>query len=165
MRRAVIPGYQFAPRQARVSVFDRLLSDDDAGQAADSLDMVRNAVHRDLEALLNAHRPWRNVAAHFPHLRLSSFCYGLPDFTSGALNQPEPRELLRRDVETTIRRMEPRLTQVQVHLADEADRLRAFLRLRIEALLKVEPIIAQVSFDTMVDVSTAEMTLQLRPGG
>ncbi|MCB8876982.1 type VI secretion system baseplate subunit TssE [Acidisoma silvae] len=164
MRRLDIAGKRTASQIARASVLDRLLGDDDLDPDADGLDRLRDAVRRDLEALLNAHRPWRKAPAHLHQLRLSGFAYGLPDFTSGALNQPEPRELLRQDVETTIRRMEPRLTQVIVHLADEPDRLRSFLRLRIEALLRVEPIVARIAFDTVIDVTTADMALQLRNG-
>ncbi|MCB8881041.1 type VI secretion system baseplate subunit TssE [Acidisoma cellulosilytica] len=165
MRRLALAGHQATARQPRASVLDRLLGEDDADPMADRLDSLRDAVRRDLESLLNAHRPWRNVPAHLHQLRLSSFAFGLPDFTSGALNQPEPREFLRRDVENTIRRMEPRLTQVLVYLADEPDRLRSFLRLRIEAMLRVEPIVTRIAFDSIIDVSTADMTLQLRQGG
>ena len=164
MRREVAAGSHASSRRVRVSVLDRLLADSDSDPTADALHSLRDAVHRDLEALLNAHRPWRSVPSHMDHLRTSSFSYGVPDVTSGAFNHNEPREALRRDIETTIRRMEPRLAQVHVHLADDADRLRSVLRLRIEALLKVEPIVARIAFDTVVNVATAEMVLQLRNG-
>lgn len=164
MRRLVATGGHAAPRRVRVSVLDRLLGDGDGDPGAGDLHSLRDAVHRDLEALLNAHRPWRSVPAHLDYLRFSSFQYGLPDFTSGELNHHEPREALRHEIETTIRRMEPRLAQVRVHLADEPHPLRTVLRLRIEALLQVEPIVARIAFDTFVNVSTTEMVLQLRNG-
>jgi type VI secretion system protein ImpF len=164
VRRVASTGSYAAPRRVRTSVLDRLLGNNEGDAVADGLSTLRDAVHRDLEALLNAHRPWRSVPAHMDHLRMSSFHYGVPDFTSGALSHHEPREALRRDIETTIRRLEPRLAQVHVHLADEPDRLRTVLRLRIEALLQVEPIVARIAFDTVVNVATAEMVLQLRNG-
>ncbi len=162
MRRTLPGGSRATPHQVRSSVLDRLLGD--ADPVPDALGVLRDSVHRDLEALLNARRPWRTVPVHLRHLRVSSYHYGIPDFTSGALNRHEPREALRQDIETTIRRMETRLTQVHVHLVDEPDRLRNVLRLRIEALLQVEPVVARIAFDTVVDPSTAEMILQLRNG-
>jgi type VI secretion system protein ImpF len=164
VRRVGAAGSYAASRRVRTSVLDRLLGDSDSDPTADALRSLRDAVHRDLEALLNAHRPWQSVPAHLRHLRMSSFHYGVPDFTSGALNHHEPREALRQDIESTIRRMEPRLAQVHVHLADEPDRLRSVLRLRIDALLQVEPIVARIAFDTVVNISTAQMVLQLRNG-
>jgi type VI secretion system protein ImpF len=117
-------------------------------------------VHRDLEALLNARRPWRSVPDTTPALRLSPLGYGMPDFTAGAFNERRQREALRLEVEETIRQFEPRLTQVQVQLADDGDLLRATLRLRIDALLRMDPAPEPIVFDTVVDTTTSDVTLR-----
>ena len=166
-----------APREAgreisrRVdgSVLDRLLGDPaptpDPRAGRDPLGELRQAVHRDLEALLNARRPWRSIPSGCAAAQGSSLSFGVPDFTSGGLNHRDDREALRHEIELTIRRHEPRLTQVKVRLRDEPDRLRAVLRFRIEAVLRVEPMVAPIAFDTAVHAATAAMVLQLQGGG
>jgi len=121
---------------------------------------LRRAVHRDVEALLNARRPWRSIPAGFPALRHSPLGYGISDFTAGAFNDRRQREALRAEIEEAIRRFEPRLTQIQVQLADDGDLLRTTLHLRIEALLRVDPAPEPITFDTMVDTTTADVTLR-----
>ncbi len=160
-------GQREAPRRVLGSLLDRLLDDaalPDAHTARDPVGELRGAVHRDLEALLNARRPWRAIPSGCAAAQGSSLSYGVPDFTSGALNHREEREALRHEIELTIRRHEPRLTQVRVRLRDEPDRLRAVLRFRIEAVLRVEPVVAPIAFDTAVHAATAAMVLQLQDG-
>ncbi len=151
---------------ARISLLDRLMDAepdrprDPPVSAAQSLALLRRAVHRDVEALLNARRPWRSVPAGFPALRQSPLGYGISDFTAGAFNDRRQREVLRAEIEEAIRRFEPRLTQIQVQLADDGDLLRTTLHLRIEALLRVDPAPEPITFDTMVDTTTADVTLR-----
>ena len=153
-------------RPAQISVLDRLIDPEpdrrtDAPMTAvETVDRLRRSVHRDLEALLNARRPWRSVPDTLPALRLSPVGYGIPDFTAGAFNDRRQREALRIEVEEAIRRFEPRLTQIQVQLADDGDLLRNTLRLRIEALLRIDPAPEPIVFDTMVDTTTADVTLR-----
>jgi type VI secretion system protein ImpF len=153
-----------APHPARRPLLDRLIDPesgaDSSPSAAESVELLRRSVHRDLEALLNARRPWRSVPDTTPALRLSPLGYGMPDFTAGAFNERRQRDALRLEVEETIRRFEPRLTQVQVQLADDGDLLRATLRLRIDALLRVDPAPEPIVFDTVVDTTTSDVTLR-----
>ena len=165
-----LPVARDTTRRLQSSVFDRLLDTETGlhpgiGQGPvriDELAALRMSVHRDLEGLLNAQRPWASVPPGLTALRLSGLQYGVPNFTSGALNRREERESLREEIETTIRRFEPRLSQVHVRLVDEQDRLRSTLRLRIEALLRVEPVVVPIAFDTTVNATTAEMVLHLQ---
>lgn len=151
--------------QARVSasLLDRLLdahpdqARDRVPSAADTVARLRAAVHRDVEFLLNARRPWRSVA--WPALRTSPLGYGISDFTAGAFNDRREREVLRAEIEDAIRRFEPRLAQVQVQVAEDASPLRATLALRIDALLLMEPLPEAISFDTLIDTTTADVTL------
>ncbi|MGE4047930.1 MAG: type VI secretion system baseplate subunit TssE [Acetobacteraceae bacterium] len=158
-----------APLRARLPLLDRLL-DEAPGQAADAplspseaMATLRASVRRDLEALLNSRRRWQSWPAHLEELPLSAVGYGLPDFTAGALNDPARREWLRREIEATIRRFEPRLTALHVAALDSHNALEPRLRLRIEALLHAEPAEEPVTFETLVDATTAEVIL--REGG
>ncbi|WP_395673091.1 type VI secretion system baseplate subunit TssE [Inquilinus sp.] len=153
-----------ATHPARRPLLDRLIDPesgvDSSPSAAESVELLRRSVHRDLEALLNARRPWRSVPDTTPALRLSPLGYGMPDFTAGAFNERRQRDALRLEVEETIRQFEPRLTQVQVQLADDGDLLRSTLRLRIDALLRVDPAPEPIVFDTVVDTTTSDVTLR-----
>ena len=126
---------------------------------AESQAQLRRSVHRDVEALLNARRPWRSVSDPLSPLRQSPLGYGLPDFAAGAFNDRRQREILRKEVEDTIRRFEPRLAEVEVHLVGEPDRLHTTLQLRIQALLRLRPDPEPILFDTLIDTTTADVTL------
>ena len=153
-------------RAGLASVLDRLLDDrpdqhrDRPQSPAEAVTRLRAAVHRDIEALLNARRPWRSVPASWPLLRTSPLAFGIPDFTAGAFNDPLEREQLRLEVEEAIRRFEPRLSQLEVHVAEDILPLRSTLTLRIDALLLTQPQPHPISFDTLVDTTTANVTLQ-----
>ena len=92
-------------RPAQVPLLDRLIDDEPARgrdqpvSATETVERLRRSVHRDLEALLNARRPWRSVPDGLPELRLSPLGYGIPDFTAGAFNDRRQREVLRGEIE------------------------------------------------------------------
>jgi type VI secretion system protein ImpF len=150
--------------RAGASVLDRLLdahpdqARDRPLSAAETVAQLRAAVHRDVEYLLNARRPWRSLT--WPALRTSPLGYGISDFTAGAFNDRREREVLRAEIEEAIHRFEPRLAQVQVQVAEDISPLRATLMLRINALLLVDPLPEAISFDTLIDTTTADITLR-----
>jgi type VI secretion system protein ImpF len=128
--------------------------------ASETVRELRNAVRRDVEALLNARRPWRSVPDRYPVLRLSPLGYGIADFTAGAFNDRKQQEKLREEIETAMRRFEPRLSGVHVLLFEDPAPLKATLALRIDALLQMDPAPEPISFDTMVDTTTANVVLR-----
>jgi type VI secretion system protein ImpF len=148
------------------SVLDRLLDArpeetlDRPRTAREAVSEVRDALRRDIEALLNARRPWRSVPDRHSALRLSPLGYGLVDFTAGAFNDPREREKLRLEIEAAISRFEPRLSRIRVQLSDDPFPLKATLALRIDALLRMDPAPEPVSFDTMIDTTTADVVLR-----
>ena len=91
--------------------------------------------------------------------------YGIPDFASGAFNDPRRREELRLEIEDTIRRFEPRFLSVRVHLVDARDRLETTLRLRIDAVLHADPAPEAVTFDTVVDPTTDDVLVRRKTDG
>ena len=60
----------------------------------------------------------------------------------------------------TISRFEPRLTRVRVTMRDSGAPLDRQLRLRIDAVLLVDPVPEPVSFDSEVEPVTLSVTLQ-----
>jgi predicted component of type VI protein secretion system len=84
------PMSEAAPRAA-ASVLDRLM-DDGAPEDPRPSRAIHAALRRDLEALLNARRPWASVPDRQAALRRGIYGYGLPDFAAGAFNAPaQPR--------------------------------------------------------------------------
>ena len=96
---------------------------------------------------------------------MSPIGYGIPDFASGAFNDPERREELRSEIEQTLRRFEPRLMSVSVQLIDTRQRLETTLRLRIDAVLHAEPAPEAITFDTLVDPTTDDIVVRQGTGG
>ena len=152
--------------RVQAPLLDRLIDDspdqehDAPVSAADSMVALRNSVRRDLEALLNARRCWRSWPAHMTQLAISPIGYGIPDFASGAFSDARRREELRLEIETTIRRFEPRFLSVRVNLIDPLDRLETTLRLRIEAVVHAEPAPESVTFDTLVDPTRDDVVVR-----
>ena len=153
-------------QRARIPLLDRLLDAEPGApeppppSAAVALDVLRAAVRRDLEAVLNARRRRRPVPSLYTELVLSPLTYGIPDPTSGAYAVPERRAALAREVEATIRRFEPRLMDIQVELVGDGDDLSRALRLRVNAILRADPVPEPVSFETTLEPVTRDVTVQ-----
>jgi type VI secretion system protein ImpF len=156
--------------RAQLPLLDRLIDEapdeavDAPLSAGEALIALRRSVQRDLEALLNARRRWRSWPTHLAELSVSAIGYGLPDFTTGALTDPAQRERLRAEIEATIARFEPRLTALRVTVIEDPSSLEPRLRLRIEAVLRAEPAYEPVAFETMLDTTTAEVTIREEKG-
>lgn len=156
---------------ARLPLLDRLIDEapeaprDPPLSAAETVARLRRSVRRDLEALLNARRRWRSWPAGYAELAVSPVGYGIPDFTAGAFNDPARREGLRAAVEEAIRRFEPRLARIRVRLLDSPDTLEATLRLRIDALLRLDPAPEPIAFDTLIDAATAAVSVTAQAQG
>jgi type VI secretion system protein ImpF len=140
----------------RRPLLDRLLDAEPGGPEppepapAQAFEALRAAVRRDLEALLNARRRRRPLPQALKELAVSPLNYGVPDPTSGSFAIAARRRALAQEVEATIRRYEPRLTGVRVTLVDDDD-LGRMLRVKVDAVLRADPISEQVSFETLVE--------------
>jgi type VI secretion system protein ImpF len=144
----------------QLSTLDRLLDEDPTSSreqprsAAQSLDYLRQAVRRDLEGLLNTRLRCQSWPTHYRELERSIVGYGMPDYMSLAAGARAWREGLRAAVESIIRRFEPRLTSVSVHVMEDGSGLERVLRFRIEAMINVDPAPEAVTYDSQVDHST-----------
>ncbi len=147
------------------SVLDRLLDDrpeetrEAPASRQTSLKLLKDAVRRDLEWLLNTRREPEGLLEELPEVSRSLAAFGLPDFTGANVATSEGREGLRQGVERAVRLFEPRLDGVRVALekVEESDRT---VRFRIEAQLRVEPAPEPVVFDTMLQVGKGEVRVR-----
>jgi type VI secretion system protein ImpF len=140
-------------------VLDRLWDDGTEDRTRPSR-AVHAALRRDLEALLNARRPWASVPDRLAVLRRGIFGYGLPDFATGAFNAPAQREALCREIELAIQRFEPRLRNASVKLLDRIDHMDPVLRVRIEGVLMNQAEEEAVGFETLLDATTTDLIVR-----
>lgn len=160
------PGRRRSGPRALLPLLDRLLDADPGASeppppsAGEALELLHAAVRRDLEALLNARRRRRPLPPLLLHLPASLVNYGIPDPASGAYALAESRAALAIEVEATIRRFEPRLSQVKAALADDANDLGGTLRLKIDAVLRADPVPEPVSFETLLEPVSRDVTVR-----
>lgn len=164
-----LPGAARGPSQrVRLPLLDRLM-DADPGTPRDppaspamALEILRAAVRRDMEALLNARRRRWPLPVTTPELPHSPLGYGIPDATSGSYAMPERREELAREVERVIRRFEPRLLSVRVVLRESGNELDRTLRLKVDAVLRTDPIPEPISFETVIEAVSHDVRVSER---
>lgn len=111
---------------------------------------LREAVKRDLEALLNTRQTRPDLMNSTEDVATSVLTFGLPDFTSNGVGGVDEQEVLRSAVEQSVQRFEPRLKQVQVKLLPPNNRFERSLHLEIDALLWIDPEPIPVMFDTIL---------------
>jgi type VI secretion system protein ImpF len=147
------------------SLIDRLIDPDAAGTAwrrGYGPEQMAEAVHRDLEDLLNTRQSHAGLPAEYEETQTSIVAYGLPDLTSLAADTPEQRASIGRVLEAIIARFEPRLKDVRATLVDAGDGRERTVRFRVEARLSVEPA-PEVAFDTVLELTTGRY--RITPGG
>ncbi|MBY0330215.1 MAG: type VI secretion system baseplate subunit TssE [Acetobacteraceae bacterium] len=155
----------------RLPVLDRLLDSDpdaprDPAQTTQmAIETIRHAVRRDLEGLLNARRGRKPLPQGMAELGVSPLGYGIPDPTAGSFTDEDRRQGLAAEVEATIRRFEPRLSAVRVTLSklprDTRDPLvDRTLRIKVEAVLRSDPVPEPVSFETVLRPATLDVAVR-----
>lgn len=149
------------------SLLDRLI-DEEPDQSSEPLwrgsyrlDELREHVRRDLEHLLNTRHGRLDLVTKSPELAISTLTFGLPDFTGIIGGGLENREHLRSAVEKAVRDFEPRLTNLVVVIRDPENEFDRNIRLTIQAVLWVDPIVELVTFDTTVEASSC--TCEVHP--
>jgi type VI secretion system protein ImpF len=150
--------------RAQLSVLDRLIdarpeeTRERPLTPSQTMIQLREAVRRDLEALLNTRERCRGWPDVFGEIDTSVVGYGLPDFSVLSL-QGSWRESLRRRVLETIRRFEPRLSAIDVRFEEQGEGLERIARFRIEALMHADPAPEPVTFNTQIDGVTRLMSV------
>ena len=136
------------------SLMDRLAQSDSSGNARGiTFTDTKAAIRRDLERMLNTR--WRCIGgpADLKELEISLINYGLPDCTAGGIAVGTGREELRRTIERSIQKYEPRFKSVRVKLVGNTEEADRTLRFRIDAVLHGTA--ETVVFDSALEPSTA----------
>lgn len=125
-----------------------------------SLRELRASVARDIETLLNTRRELLfDVPPEMEEVKKSILMFGLPDFTSYSLLNPQDRKTLRRAVEETLATFEPRLKSVRVTL-ETRDQYDMTLRFRIDALLRTDPVPEPIMLNASLSVVNSQYTVR-----
>jgi type VI secretion system protein ImpF len=140
-----------------LSVLDRLIDAepdrmrDPPLQRGENMAMLRAAVRRDLEELLNTRRRCLGWPEDLQELACSMIGYGIPDFTGANMASDTQQKAFLREIERTITRFEPRFKYVEVRQLAATDELDRTLRFRIYAEMYAEPAPEQMLFDSVLD--------------
>ncbi|MBR9981944.1 MAG: type VI secretion system baseplate subunit TssE [Desulfatitalea sp.] len=154
-------------QQLQMSVFDRLdqnVNEAILGGAIADMDVVRAAVLRDVENLLNTRRTIEPPAEGFPHLERSLYTYGIDDFVAQNPKSGQVQKLLEATILETISRFEPRLKEVQVRLLP-VDDYQPHLCFTVRATLIAEPLREPILFNTWFSAGRGEYKVDAHSKG
>jgi type VI secretion system protein ImpF len=127
---------------------------------AQSVRDLKRAVRRDLEWLLNTRRNPEPADESMRELSASLYNYGLPDFSSYSLNSPRDRSRLLLELENCVAIFEPRLRDVRVSVVEAPSSASRVLHFQIEGMLQMDPAPEQVSFDTVLQLTSGEYQIR-----
>jgi type VI secretion system protein ImpF len=126
---------------------------------AQSARVLKNAVRRDLESLLNTRRIADLPDGSLKELSSSLYLYGLPDFSTLKLASTADQAKLIRQLTLTIKLFEPRLANVRVIPMPSEETGLKDLKVRIEGMLLMDPAPEPVSFDTVIETKSGTCRL------
>ncbi len=145
----------------RPSILDRLMQRPDSKSErmyyeGIGLRELKESVARDLAWLLNTRMwipPEADELAGLEETRNSVMTYGIPDLSVFSWASPQDCKTIASMVETAIRTFEPRLLSgsVRCEILPSEDVADFSVKLRIEAVLYVDPIREHVTFDSFAD--------------
>jgi type VI secretion system protein ImpF len=148
----------------RQSLLDRLIderfNETSLGRHGQSGRALKESVRRDLEDLFNSKRQWTTWPASWTELEDSLVNYGLPDFTGSVYAGPRAQADLKRVIEETIARFEPRLRQIQIEFLRRDRDISRQLRFRVKAVLQMDPYSEQISFESDVESGTGAVRIR-----
>jgi len=148
-----------------LSVLDRLIDFDPENQSEAplsrdrSLRMLRSAVRRNLDWLLNSRRIAVEPDPALVEVNRSVYAIGVTEFAAFSLTDLHEQARLVRHLQTLIAQFEPRLANVRILPQGDPVKTRQ-LRFRIEASLRVDPTPERISFDTLLQLSSGEYIVE-----
>lgn len=124
-----------------------------------SIEDLKDAVARDLEALLNTRTALpEELLKGYTECGKSIITYGLSDFAGLTLSSPDDRAYICQRIEEAIARHEPRLQNVKAALEVREDSINS-LNFSITALLVVSTSEEAVNFDAHLQPSTLHYSI------
>jgi len=103
---------------------------------------------------LNTRRIFQEPDESLKELNHSLYIYGLPDFSQYAMANPADQSKLLRQLQATVKMFEPRLGNVRLVPVESSETGIQQMRLRIEAMLLMDPAPEPVSFDTVIGLKS-----------
>jgi|SRR5271166_4381682 len=144
-----------------LSVIDRLIDLEPKTQVeaplsrSQSVRLLKAAVHRDLEWLLNTRRVFLEADESLKEVNRSLFVYGLVDLSTYSMGSMADQAKLVRHLLGVVKLFEPRLANVRVIPVDSSGGTGLQeLRLRIDGMLLMDPAPEPVSFDTVIELKS-----------
>ena len=148
-----------------ISALDRLIDLEPDNRLENSLSrsqsvrLLKSSVRRDLEWLLNSRRVADAPDEGLKEVNKSTYVYGLPDLSALTMASMADRNRLVRQVLSTIAMFEPRLMNVRLVLVETPDAGKKDVRLRIEAMLRMDPVPEPIQFDTVIELKSGNCHL------
>ena len=148
-----------------IPVLDRLIdlepgnSTENPPSRSQSERLLRRAVRRDLEWLLNTRRNSNPPDEGAEKVTRSVYMYGLPDLSALTMATAGDRNKLIRQIVAAINLFEPRLANVRLVMIENPDAAKSEVRLRIEAMLRMDPSPEPISFDTVIELKSGNCRL------
>src|SRR5215469_849847 len=111
--------------EVKLSILDRLIDQDPQNRQdvpvsrSLSVRLLKNAVRRDLEWLMNTRRIATEPDESLKEVNRSVYTYGLPDFSRYSVASAADQAKLVRQLTATVKTFEPRLSNVKI-VANEA---------------------------------------------
>ncbi|VUD66161.1 Anti-adapter protein IraD [Thalassocella blandensis] len=112
---------------------------------------LRMSVRRDLENLLNTRYRMVEPPEHFSQLKSSLLNYGLPDLATVNITNLELKQEFIRNLESILKKYEPRFKSVKVVMQENKDKVDRTLRFRVHATLYADPAPETVVFDSTLE--------------
>ena len=143
-----------------LSVLDRLIDNEPKAQTeapltrSQSVRLLKAAVQRDLEWLLNTRRIFQEPDESLKEVNRSLYTYGLPDFSQYTMASVVDKAKLLKQLVATVKQFEPRLGNVRIVPVETTETGIQQFRLRIEAMLLMDPAPEPVSFDTVIGLKS-----------
>jgi type VI secretion system protein ImpF len=152
-----------------LSVLDRLIDDEPKNRSevpltrAQSVRLMKAALRRDLEWLLNTRRTIDPAPESARETARSVYHYGFADTSSKSVLSSRDQNDLVREMESTLATFETRLKRARVRLEPVQGGVRA-LRFVIEGLLCMDPSPEPVVFDTLFELGKGEYEVRGEDG-
>ncbi|MBB4275613.1 type VI secretion system baseplate subunit TssE [Rhizobium mongolense] len=162
--------YRPRARMLSQSILDRLidanpdLPSDDQLSLAEQVREMREAIRRDLEALLNTRRCPTAPPAILDELKDALVSYGVDGIVSANLVTDNAKLQLARVIERRIALFETRLSDVRVTILKSRHDGERALRMRIQASFRLHEGMPPISFESMIDPSTQRFMVEAANG-
>ncbi|ANM08150.1 type VI secretion system lysozyme-related protein (plasmid) [Rhizobium phaseoli] len=162
--------YRQRDRVLARSILDRLIDEapdhaaDPPVSFVDQVREMREAIRRDLEALLNTRRCPATPPAALAELKDALVSYGVDGVVSANLMTDEAKLRLATAIERRIALFETRLSDVRVTILKSRTMTERALRLRIQATFRLHEGMPPISFESTIDPSTQRFLVEAAHG-